>query len=174
MTAVMAGPSTLASTAADRKPNREAEKLTGRNYVSHSQLSLMRSCPRKFAFLYLEKAPADFIPASLIFGGSIHSALELYFRAILEGLRQRPQLCSRPITIHGGGRKRRPAATSPSASPKCDTYETLHALADRMIAAFLHSPLASPKGAILGIEEEFVSCSTTICLTCWPRSIWSQ
>jgi hypothetical protein len=46
----------------------------------------MRSCPRKFAFLYVEKASADFIPSSLIFGGAIHSALELYFRSRLEGL----------------------------------------------------------------------------------------
>ena len=49
-----------------RAPNRVAEQITGRTYVSYTQLSLMRSCPRKFAFSYTENAPKDFIPVSLI------------------------------------------------------------------------------------------------------------
>lgn len=61
----------------ERPPNRAAERLTGRSYLSHSQISLMRSCPRRFAFQYVDRVPADFVPSSLIFGGSIHSALEL-------------------------------------------------------------------------------------------------
>jgi hypothetical protein len=69
-----------------RAPNRLAERITGRPYLSHSQISLMRSCPRKFAFQYVERAAKDFLPSSLIFGSAIHTALELYFRAKLEGL----------------------------------------------------------------------------------------
>jgi hypothetical protein len=76
----------------ERPPNRLAERITGRTYLSHSQISTMRSCPRKFAFLYVENAPADFIPSSLIFGGSIHSSLELHFRARLEGLETGSQI----------------------------------------------------------------------------------
>ena len=68
-----------------RPPNRLAERITGRPYLSHSQLSLMRSCPRKFAFTYVEKSTRDFVPVSLIFGGSIQAALELHFRCRLEG-----------------------------------------------------------------------------------------
>jgi len=45
----------------------------------------MRSCPRKFAFQYIEHVPPEFIPSSLIFGGSIHHALEMYYRTKLEG-----------------------------------------------------------------------------------------
>ncbi|MGA2501994.1 MAG: PD-(D/E)XK nuclease family protein, partial [Tepidisphaeraceae bacterium] len=37
---------------------------------------------------------------------------------------------------------------------KDENTDTLHALADRMLAAFLASPLAQPKGTILGVEEE--------------------
>src|ERR1700683_3192851 len=69
-----------------RPPNRVAENITGRRYLSYTQISLMRSCPRKFSFQYIEKTPADFIPSSLIFGGAIHRALELYFRSRLEGI----------------------------------------------------------------------------------------
>ena len=65
----------------ERAANRLAQQITGRTYVSHSQLNLMRTCPYKFNLLYVEKAAADFIPSSLIFGGSIHSALEVFFRA---------------------------------------------------------------------------------------------
>jgi hypothetical protein len=83
---LLTAPAYSAPAVHDRAPNRLAEQITGRTYLSHSQLSTMRSCPRKFAFQYVEKAPADFIPTSLIFGGSIHSALEFYFRARLEGL----------------------------------------------------------------------------------------
>jgi len=69
-----------------RAPNVAAEQLTGRTYLSHSQISLMRACPRKFAYIYVEQAPPDFIPSSLIFGGSIHASLETYFRGRLEGI----------------------------------------------------------------------------------------
>ena len=74
-----------------RPPNRLAEQITGRPYLSHSQISLMRTCPRKFAFQYVENAPKDFLPSSLLFGGTIHHALELYFRAMLEGLAVTPE-----------------------------------------------------------------------------------
>jgi hypothetical protein len=74
-----------------RQPNRLAEQITGRPYLSHSQVSLMRTCPRKFAFQYVENAHKDFLPSSLLFGGSIHRALELYFRARLEGLDVTPE-----------------------------------------------------------------------------------
>jgi hypothetical protein len=52
-TLVAAGSAALRrlSAGAVRPPNRLAEQITGRTYLSHSQLSLMRTCPRKFAFL---------------------------------------------------------------------------------------------------------------------------
>jgi hypothetical protein len=143
-----------APTHPDRPPNRLAELITGRTHLSHSQLSTMRSCRRKFAFQYVEKAPADFIPASLIFGGSIHSALELYFRARLEGLEVTQGAL---LSAYRDGWKRQRESTGlnvPLKYSKDQTDNSLHALADRMIGSFLASPLASPRGTILGIEEE--------------------
>ena len=61
-------------------------QITGRTYVSYSQLNLMRSCPKKFSLQYLEKAPKDFIPVSLLYGGAIHSSLQSFYCARLEGL----------------------------------------------------------------------------------------
>lgn len=74
----------------DRPPNAEARTITGRPYLSHSQLSLMRACPRRFAFEYVEHVTPAFISTSLLFGSGIHRALELHFRCQLEGLTVTP------------------------------------------------------------------------------------
>src|SRR5688572_16746777 len=76
----------MAGSAALRPPNALAQLITGRPYLSHSQVSLMRACPQKFQFQYVDHVPRDFLASSLLFGGAIHSALELYYRARLEGL----------------------------------------------------------------------------------------
>jgi CRISPR/Cas system-associated exonuclease Cas4 (RecB family) len=102
----------------------------------------------------VENAPADFIPSSLIFGGSIHSALELYFRAKLEGLEVTTgALLS---AYHDSWRRQQQDAGEdvPVRFNKNQDADSLHALADKIIASFLASPLASPKGTILGVEEE--------------------
>jgi hypothetical protein len=56
-----AGPATRPYPAAGplRPPNRLAEQITGRTYLSHSRIALMRTCPRKFSFLYVVKASPD-------------------------------------------------------------------------------------------------------------------
>jgi putative RecB family exonuclease len=151
---VMEPPALSPAAVPERPPNLRAEHLTGRPYLSHSQLSLMRSCPRKFAFTYVENAPRDFIPGSLIFGGSIHSALEHYFRARLEGLELTAAELLNAFKDAWQRQKEQAGDQVPVRFNKTDSEETLHGLAQRMIAAFLASPLAHPKGIILGVEEE--------------------
>jgi putative RecB family exonuclease len=156
MTALMVAAATprARAPAVDRPPNRLAEQITGRPYVSYSQLSLMRACPRKFAFTYVEKTPRDFIPASLIFGGSIHVALELHYRSKLEGVPATPEALL--SAYHDAWRCEIADAGGAVAVRfnKGDDRNTADALAHRMLTAFLASPLASPKGTILGVEEE--------------------
>jgi len=158
MIATMLAPVPPVQTASQRPQNRLAQQITGRTYLSHSQLSLMRSCPRKFAFLYIEKAPPDFIPASLIFGGSIHSSLELYFRAKLEGLGVTQEALL--SAYHDAWRRQQEQSREQAGRDvlvrynKGDDVDTLHALANRMLTSFLGSSLANPKGVILGVEEQ--------------------
>lgn len=137
-----------------RPANLLAQQITGRLYVSYSQLSLMRSCPRKFAFQYVEKAPPDLQPCSLIFGGSIHSALEFYFRAMLEGLGVTHEALL--SAFHDAWKRQieKGGSDVPVRFNRGDDIDSVHALADRMLRAFQASPLASPKGKILGIEEQ--------------------
>jgi CRISPR/Cas system-associated exonuclease Cas4 (RecB family) len=138
----------------DRAPNRLALKITGRPYLSHSQLSLMRSCPRKFAFTYVENARPDFIAVSLIFGGAIHAALELHYRAMLEGLTVTQGEMLLAYNDAWRRQKEQAGGSVPVRFNKGDDDDTVHSLADRMLTAFVDSPLAKPKGTILGIEEQ--------------------
>ncbi len=149
---VMPGPTARRPVAVPRAPNRVAEKLTGRSYLSHSQISLMRSCPRKFAFQYVENAPRDFVASTLLLGGAIHAALELYFRARLEGLAVSTE--AMPSAYHDSWKRQQSADKVPVRFNKAETHETVDATAHRMLTAFLTSPLADPKGVIVGIEEE--------------------
>jgi CRISPR/Cas system-associated exonuclease Cas4 (RecB family) len=140
--------------ASARAPNRAVERLTGRSYLSHSQISLMRSCPQRFAFQYVEKVPKDFQPSALLLGGGIHSALELFFRAKLEGLGVTKEALLSAYHDAWNCQQRDAGDEIPVRFNIGESPDTLHALADRMIVAFLTSPLAEPKGVIVGIEEE--------------------
>jgi CRISPR/Cas system-associated exonuclease Cas4 (RecB family) len=136
-----------------RPANRLAEKITGRSYLSHSQIALFRACPKKFSLQYVERAKKDFVPSSLAFGGSIHSALEAYFRARLEG---RAVTHATLVATYQDAWKRQltEAGQVPVRFNKNEDPDSLQAMADRLLAAFINSPLAQPKGTILGIEEE--------------------
>ena len=154
MSTVMVQPVYAPSPAPDRPPNQVARHITDRPYLSYTQISQMRSCPRKFAFHYIEKAPPDFIPSSLIFGGAIHRALELYFRSRLEGINATATGLMAAF-LNSWKTQQETAGTKVSVRfNKGEDEETINALAKRMIDAFLASPLATPKGTIFGVEEE--------------------
>ena len=154
MTTVVAEGASAPASASERPPNRQAMKITGRNYVSYSQLSLMRTCPKKFALTYVERAPKDFIPVSLIYGGSIHVSLQNYYAARLEGLTLSAD--EMLLAYHNAWRENLQQAGNrvPVKYGAKEDEAAVHALAQRTITAFLASPLATPKGTVLGIEEE--------------------
>ncbi|MBI1338356.1 MAG: hypothetical protein GC164_15545 [Phycisphaera sp.] len=139
-----------------REANEQAMRLTGRPYVSHSQLSTFRGCPRKFAFVYVEKAQPEFQPVSLVFGGAIHAAMEMYFRRLLEGL----------PTGEGDLMHAFMAAWQlqceklPGVAVKFNKNESMSdvvELAQRMLGAFRGSAASQPHGEIVGIEEELTT-----------------
>ena len=129
-----------------RPPNRLAEQITGRTYLSHSHLSLMRSCPLRFAYVYVHKTTPDFIPNSLIIGGSLHASLELFFRCKLEGLGVNHEALL--SAYHDAWRRQLEQARQQAGkavpvqfSKILPDADAAHALAARMVAAFLASPL---------------------------------
>jgi hypothetical protein len=114
----------------------------------------MRACPLKFAFTYVQKAPRDFVPVSLVYGSSLHASLEGYYRGRLEGL----TLSAEEVMLlyHAAWRQNLKEAGEavPVKFGAKEDEGSMHTLAQRTIAAFLASPLAAPKGTVLGVEEE--------------------
>ena len=55
-------------------------------HLSWSKIQLYLTCPRQFAYSYLEQAPQERVSASLVFGGAIHRAVETVHEARLAGL----------------------------------------------------------------------------------------
>jgi len=157
MTTLMAERATAPAGPPLRPPNRQALAITGRPYLSHTQISTLRRCAKSFSFRYVEKAPADFVPTSLLLGGAIHSSLEAFYQARMEGL----CLSAEEMFLAYQQSWRQSLATAGPNVPvrynKAEDEASLAALAQRMIAAFLASSLADPKGTILGIEESFTT-----------------
>lgn len=138
-----------------RPANQRALELTGRPYLSFSQIYLMRACPKKFFAHYVAHARPAFIPASLIFGSAVHSAAETHFRAMLAGVTLGAGDLHQAFRVAWKGQM---AASDelPIQYGKDQDESKLDDLGKRMIDAFLASPAAQPAGTLLGIEEEFL------------------
>ena len=46
------------------------------DHISYSSVKTYQTCPRKFAFKYIEQVPEEFKPSSLAFGSAFHTAVE--------------------------------------------------------------------------------------------------
>lgn len=129
--------------------NEAARDLTGRTYLSHSQVHGFRSCPRKWAFHYVEDAPPAFTPLALVFGSAFHAALQAHFEGKLAG---RP--LKTPQVLDTFNAHLIAQADAPIKYGKNDTPESVRELGERMVRSFLDSPLAHPRGDIVFVEEE--------------------
>src|ERR1700722_3038766 len=72
-------------TAARETPNEVAQRLMGRGYLSYSSVALYQSCPLRWYFKYVAGLPEKTVSASLVFGGSIHAAVQRHFEDLLAG-----------------------------------------------------------------------------------------
>ena len=67
-------------------PAAIAQSITGRPYISWSQVQQYQMCLRAFEFKYVLKAEPNFVPSSLIFGSAMHEAFAQVHTAQLEGI----------------------------------------------------------------------------------------
>ncbi len=153
MTATMA-PS-VASPVSLRPANQQAQLLTGRPYVSFSQISSMRSCPKRFSLHYVNDARPDFLPASLVYGSAIHAAVETCFRAMMAGLHPSAGDLLHAYRLSWQEQKSAAGNDLSIRYAKDQDEATLGEMADRMITTFMASPASQPRGTLLGVEEEF-------------------
>ena len=132
-------------------PNAIAEQLTGRGYLSWSALRTYQSCPLRYFFRYVEGLPEETISSSLVFGGAIHSAIELHFNELLAG-NSAPAVESLLEVFWQSWRDRYEEATVTMV--KGEDARSIAELAGRVLKAFSASDVAKPNGRILGVEEE--------------------
>lgn len=132
------------------RPNEQARDLTGRTYLSFSQVNGFRRCPRAWAYHYVEDATPAFTPQALIFGSAFHHALESHFKGLMEGRSLTP---AQVVDAFKGYLTNSENLRAPIKYGAKDSLETLFALGERMILAFLASPMAFPAGDLVFIEE---------------------
>ena len=66
-------------------PAEVAQALTGRDYLSWSQISTFQACSLKWHFSYVEQAKPEQVSAALLLGSSIHAAIQHHLECQLAG-----------------------------------------------------------------------------------------
>jgi putative RecB family exonuclease len=122
--------------------------ITGRPYLSWTQTAQYQQCPRAFAFRYVEHAEPDFVPSGLLFGSAMHEAFAKVHECDMEGL---PAPSSEELA--GKGSNLLNSSLLPVRYSKGESAETLHALGQRMVDAFLAAPESKPDGQPVCIED---------------------
>jgi CRISPR/Cas system-associated exonuclease Cas4 (RecB family) len=134
----------------DVHPNEVAMKLMSRDYISYSCISAYQSCPLKWSYRYVLGIPETTVSSSLAFGSAIHQCAELHFRELMAG-NAAPDLDMLLYEYHAAWLGR---DLDTIKFGKGEDVNTLSALAERVLVAFMESPLATPAGNIVGVEEE--------------------
>jgi len=121
-----------------------------RDYLSFSAIRLYQTCPLKFFFKYRLGLPEEVVSSSLVFGGSLHRAIEHHFRELLAG--NPPPSGETLLAEFWEGWKERELEEVHFG--KGEDRESLGLLAGRILTAFQQSDVAQPRGQILAVEEE--------------------
>ena len=121
-----------------------------RDYLSYSAVRTFQGCPLKYRFRYIDGLPEDCVSSSLVFGSAIHAAVEFFFSQQLAG----EEALSLDELLDAYQQSWRDRSKQEVRFAKTETANSLHQLADRMLAAFLASDLTKQEGRIIGVEEE--------------------
>lgn len=135
-----------------RSPGDIAESITGRSYLSWSQINSFRGCPMAFTFKYVEGARPAFTSSNLLFGGAIHSALQFYFERRIEGDTTAIDELVEAYRVAWHERIE-DQGDVPVRYGKGEDAEKLTGVARGLLEAFIASPLAEPPGDVVAIEE---------------------
>lgn len=120
------------------------------DHLSWSSIKTYATCPRRFAFRYIDQVPEEFTAASLAFGSAFHAAVDCIHQARIEGAIQQP--------VHIFMRRyskvwSEKVAESSVQFAKGEDAISLHETANRMLVAYLEHLSQSQNGTIIGIEE---------------------
>jgi CRISPR/Cas system-associated exonuclease Cas4 (RecB family) len=131
-------------------PNEIAKSITGRDYLSYSQVTTYQNCKLKWFFTYVESAEPESIAAPLLLGSSVHAALQHHLEGQLAA--ERPATIDELMNVFREKWKAeaRDTAIEYSWGENTDSQADV---AKRMLVEFLASPYSRPEGQTLGIEE---------------------
>jgi RecB family exonuclease len=132
-------------------PNDIAQALTGRPYITHSEVTSFQACPLKWHFGYVEHAEPETLTANMLVGTCTHGAIQRHLEALMAADRL-PSIDELMGTYRQSWQEE--AAKVPVIQfARDDTAQTLEATARQMVETYLASPYAKPVGEVLGIEE---------------------
>jgi len=144
---------TVEASSFDLAPAQRAEAITGRPYLSWSQINSFRSCPRAFTFKYVEAVEPAFVSSNLLFGGAVHSALQHHFEQRLQGLESTSDELVEAYRLAWHQRLEE-AGDVPVRYGQGEDAESLTGVAGKLLEAFTGSDLATPEGEVLAVEEK--------------------
>ena len=135
--------------AENKQPAAVQVHLPVLDHVSHSSISCFQQCPLKWRFRYVDKLEEDFKGVALVFGSSVHAAVERHFQSILET--GGPPTLEQLLEAFDECWQSFDAASIRYG--KNDDAESMRELAVRMLETFQGSEFAKPTGTIVAVEE---------------------
>jgi len=134
------------------QPDEALMAITGKDHLSWSQVTLFRSCPRKWVFEYVEQVEPSCVSASLVFGSAMHSALEHYFEQWMVG----EVIGIDALTEVFLASWQQELKDRTVIYPAKQDEQALHEQGDLMLGALIESEVAKPQGEVIAIEEKLV------------------
>jgi RecB family exonuclease len=120
------------------------------DHLSWSSTQTFRACPRQYQLHYIERAESERVCASLLFGGAIHSAIELVHEARLCGAAQPTE--DELLTAFDAAWKEGATKAAEVWFAKADDAVTLRGLAKRVLAAYQENVMEERD--VIAVEEE--------------------
>lgn len=143
-------PLTIRGRSSPPTPNQAAEVVTGRPYITPSQVACFQRCSLAWHFQYVEHAEPETLSAAMVLGTATHAAVQHHLHSLLAA--DASPTVEELIDVYREAWERE-VAGMPVQYARGETAQTLESTARAMVEAVLSSPHATPEGEILGIEE---------------------
>jgi len=132
-------------------PGEIAQAMTGRDYLSYSQVTTYQACPLQWWYSYVEKAPKEHVSAALLLGSGVHAAIEYHLQAVMA---EDPVPSVDELMGVFQQSWKTDAGVLPVQYTGEDDANGQGETARRMIQAYLESPHSKVQGELIGIEEQ--------------------
>lgn len=130
-------------------PNDLIESITGRRYLSWSQLNSYRACPRRWFYSHVEALASEFVSSALVLGSAFHTAAQVFYERQLQGLDTNLDQLN-ALFLEDWHEQ---ISDTEVRYPKSEDEASTKATGFRMLKAFISSELANLPGHVIAIEE---------------------